>query len=59
MSAALRKLEAKRKNVEGKLQRRDIITDFQIHKDKFQNGKTNKFNSHYLDTFEGLINNPR
>ncbi|MEQ2213070.1 hypothetical protein XENOCAPTIV_009271 [Xenoophorus captivus] len=33
MSIALRKLEAKRKNVEGKLQQRDIVTDCQTHKD--------------------------
>ncbi|KAK5602820.1 hypothetical protein CRENBAI_025092 [Crenichthys baileyi] len=49
---SLRKLEAKRKNVEGKLQRRDIVTDCQTHKVKFTNG--NKFKSHYLETYEGL-----
>ncbi|MED6245671.1 hypothetical protein ATANTOWER_006425 [Ataeniobius toweri] len=49
---SLRKLEAKRKNVEGKLQQRDIVTDCQTHKVKFTNG--NKFESHYLETYEGL-----
>ncbi|MED6265436.1 hypothetical protein CHARACLAT_025445 [Characodon lateralis] len=49
---SLRKLEAKRKNVEGKLQQRDIVTDCQTHKVKFTNG--NEFESHYLETYEGL-----
>ncbi|KAM4561423.1 cilia- and flagella-associated protein 91 [Fundulus diaphanus] len=51
---SLRKLEAKRKNVEGKLQRRDIVTDFQTHKDNFTKSNTKQFKSHYVDTYEGL-----
>lgn len=57
MSTAIRKLETKRKNVEGKLQRRDIVADFQTHNDKFPYGNMKMFNSDYINTYEGLIKN--
>lgn len=62
--AALRKLEAKRRNVEGKLEQLGIVrkyTDSQTYpprsrRDTFTNRKThnNELKSHYLDTYEGL-----
>ncbi|XP_014858713.1 PREDICTED: protein MAATS1 isoform X2 [Poecilia mexicana] len=51
---SLRKLEKKRKNVEGKLQRQDIVADFQTHNDKFPYGNMKMFNSDYINTYEGL-----
>ncbi|XP_023192298.1 cilia- and flagella-associated protein 91 [Xiphophorus maculatus] len=51
---SIRKLETKRKNVEGKLQRRDIVADFQTHNDKFPYGNMKMFNSDYINTYEGL-----
>uniref|UniRef100_A0A3B3WQ02 Cilia- and flagella-associated protein 91 n=1 Tax=Poecilia mexicana TaxID=48701 RepID=A0A3B3WQ02_9TELE len=54
---SLRKLEKKRKNVEGKLQRQDIVADFQTHNDKFPYGNMKMFNSDYINTYEGLIKN--
>ncbi|XP_054471005.1 cilia- and flagella-associated protein 91 [Anoplopoma fimbria] len=62
---SLRKLEAKRRNVEGELQRFGIaktFTDFETcgprsHGDTFTNRKTckNELESHYLNTYEGLL----
>ncbi|KAM4730704.1 cilia- and flagella-associated protein 91 [Anableps anableps] len=49
---SLRKLEANRKNVEGKLQRRDIITDF--YQERFLFDSPNKFNTYYFEKYEGL-----
>ncbi|XP_043986908.1 cilia- and flagella-associated protein 91 isoform X2 [Gambusia affinis] len=51
---SIRKLETKRKNVEGKLQRRDIVDDFQTHNDKFPYGNMKMFNSDYINTYKGL-----
>ncbi|XP_070832333.1 cilia- and flagella-associated protein 91 [Chaetodon trifascialis] len=56
---SLRKLEAKRRNVDGKLERSAIVRDYTsswTHRGTFTNGNTpNKLKSHYLDTYEGLI----
>ncbi|KAM4559496.1 cilia- and flagella-associated protein 91 [Odontesthes bonariensis] len=57
---SLRKLEAKRKYVEGKLERRDIVTDSQTytrqtHRDVFTNSNAHEMKSAYLDTYEGLL----
>uniref|UniRef100_A0A3Q2PQ84 Cilia- and flagella-associated protein 91 n=1 Tax=Fundulus heteroclitus TaxID=8078 RepID=A0A3Q2PQ84_FUNHE len=51
----MRKLEAKRKNVEGKLQRGDIVTDFLTQKDNITKGNMKQFKSYYVDTYEGVI----
>uniref|UniRef100_A0A8C6NNB2 Cilia- and flagella-associated protein 91 n=1 Tax=Nothobranchius furzeri TaxID=105023 RepID=A0A8C6NNB2_NOTFU len=50
----LRKLDAKRENVEGKLKRRDIVLGALKRKDRFPNRFSSEFKSHYLDTYEGL-----
>uniref|UniRef100_A0A1A7X089 Cilia- and flagella-associated protein 91 n=1 Tax=Iconisemion striatum TaxID=60296 RepID=A0A1A7X089_9TELE len=50
----LRKLDAKRENVEGKLKRRDIVTDALSCKDRLPNKFSSQITSHYLDTYEGL-----
>ncbi|XP_061580416.1 cilia- and flagella-associated protein 91 [Cololabis saira] len=55
---ALRKLEAKRKNVEGKLERPDIVTDLlkqQIPRDVVAIRKATELESEYLDTYGGLL----
>ncbi|XP_072253015.1 cilia- and flagella-associated protein 91 [Leuresthes tenuis] len=57
---SMRKLEAKRKYVEGKVERRDIVIDSQtytpqIHRDVFANSNAHKMKSPYLDTYEGLL----
>ncbi|XP_041857489.1 cilia- and flagella-associated protein 91 [Melanotaenia boesemani] len=55
---SLRKLEAKRKNVEGKLQRWDIITGSQTYvRQTLRNFSTDsdKFTSHSLISYEGLL----
>lgn len=64
LSIALRKLEAKRRNVEGKLERRGIVrhdTDSSpynrwSHRGTFTNNNTcsNELKSHHLDTYDGL-----
>lgn len=61
MSVALRKLEAKSRNVEGKLLRRDIVRDakdskIQSHRDPFsyKTSRRNEWRSYYLDTYEGV-----
>ncbi|XP_069569766.1 cilia- and flagella-associated protein 91 [Brachyistius frenatus] len=58
---SLRKLEAKWKNVEGKLERDGVIIEFQtyiprIRMEVFTNWNTrnDELRSHYLDTYEGL-----
>lgn len=63
-SAALRKLEAKRRNVEGKLERPGIVRHYTdskryvpwTHRNTFTNKNThnNEFKSFYIDTYEGL-----
>ncbi|XP_045909862.1 cilia- and flagella-associated protein 91 isoform X2 [Micropterus dolomieu] len=62
---SLRKLEAKRRNVEGKLEQCGIVRDYtdsqtytlQIRRDTFTNRNTrnNELKSYYLDTYEGLL----
>lgn len=62
---SLRKLEAKRRNVEGKLERHGIVKDYadspiyapRIRRDTFTNRNTSnkELKSHYLDTYEGLL----
>lgn len=55
-SIALRKLEAKRRNVEGKLEQSHIYFS-QTYGNAVTNSNTHKnktFKSHYLDTYEGL-----
>ncbi|TDH06784.1 hypothetical protein EPR50_G00117100 [Perca flavescens] len=64
-SRSLRKLEAKRRNVEGKLEQLGIVrkyTDSQTYpprsrRNTFTNRNTrnNELKSHYLDTYEGLL----
>uniref|UniRef100_A0A3P8RKQ3 Cilia- and flagella-associated protein 91 n=1 Tax=Amphiprion percula TaxID=161767 RepID=A0A3P8RKQ3_AMPPE len=54
--APLRRLEAKRRNVEGKLERRSFdsrIYSLQTHTNK--NTSNNELKSCYLDTYEGLL----
>lgn len=59
LSIELRKLEAERKNVEGKLQRRDIVTDSQTwdrrrtRRDTFTIRNTTELREKYFDTYEG------
>ncbi|XP_040912924.1 cilia- and flagella-associated protein 91 [Toxotes jaculatrix] len=61
---SLRKLEAKRRNVEGKLERRGIVRDCtdsrayapQTRRNTFiRSTCNNELKSHYLDTYEGLL----
>ncbi|XP_040004302.1 cilia- and flagella-associated protein 91 isoform X2 [Xiphias gladius] len=61
---SLRKLEAKRRNVEEKLERRGIAKDYtasqtyapQTRRDRFtRSARNNELQSHYLDTYEGLV----
>ncbi len=64
---ALRKLLAKRRNVEGKLERRDIIKDYsdygfqtyaprsRIGQIPDRNSNRNVVKSHFLRTYEGLL----
>lgn len=64
---AMRKLLAKRRNVEGKLERRDIIQDYsdygfqtyaprsQIGQIPDRNSNRNVVKSHFLRTYEGLL----
>ncbi|KAA0715980.1 Cilia- and flagella-associated protein 91 [Triplophysa tibetana] len=57
---SMRKLLAKRRNVEGKLERRDIIKDYSdygswIGKFPDQNSNRNVVKSHYLSTYQGLV----
>lgn len=65
LSIALRKLEAKRRNVERKPERSGVLKEFtdsqvyasQTHRNTLTNRNTrknNESNSHYLDTYEGL-----
>ena len=62
----MRKLTAKRKNVEGKLKRRDIIKDYSNYSSQTyaplsriglfpdRHSQRNMVKSRYLDTYEGL-----
>uniref|UniRef100_A0A3Q1IHN5 Cilia- and flagella-associated protein 91 n=1 Tax=Anabas testudineus TaxID=64144 RepID=A0A3Q1IHN5_ANATE len=63
---SLRKLEAKRRNVERKPERSGVLKEFtdsqvcasQTHRNTLTNRNTrknNESNSHYLDTYEGLL----
>lgn len=64
--SAMRKLTAKRKNVEGKLKRRDIIKDYSNYSSQTyaplsriglfpdRHSQRNMVKSRYLDTYEGL-----
>ncbi|XP_047455956.1 cilia- and flagella-associated protein 91 [Mugil cephalus] len=57
---SLRKLEAKWKNVEGKLERRSVSTDSltyvrQVHRLTSRTTSSNQSERHYLDTYEGLL----
>ncbi|KAI7808945.1 putative protein MAATS1, partial [Triplophysa rosa] len=57
---SMRKLLAKRRNVEGKLERRDIIKDYSdygswIGQVPDQNSNRNVVKSHFLSTYQGLV----
>ncbi|KAL0963416.1 hypothetical protein UPYG_G00306150 [Umbra pygmaea] len=64
---SMRKLTAKRRNVEGKLERRDIIKEYTNHSSQTyaplsriglfpdRHSQCNVVKSHYLDTYEGLL----
>ncbi|XP_028249364.1 cilia- and flagella-associated protein 91 isoform X2 [Parambassis ranga] len=54
---SLRKLEAKRKNVEGKLKRHGIVVDAQMYVPRIVGAaftRNNVLKNNYLDTYEGL-----
>ncbi|KAM6223960.1 cilia- and flagella-associated protein 91 [Rhynchocyon petersi] len=65
--SAIRKLVGKRKNVEGKLERRDIIKDYSDHASqvygplarlgRFPDNNSENFvvKNHFLNTYEGLV----
>lgn len=65
--SAIRKLEGKRKNVEGKLERRNIVKDYSDYASqvygplsrlgRFPDNNSENFvvKNHYLDTYEGLV----
>ncbi|XP_004633388.1 cilia- and flagella-associated protein 91 [Octodon degus] len=65
--ATIRKLVAKKKNIEGKLQRRDIIKEYSDHASqvygplsrlgRFPDNNSEDFvvKNHYLNTYEGLV----